>query len=695
MAKYTAVLRFVLLSLLVSTSYMNCAKLVTNDFAQNSNNVDTGGDGDGLTDSGGDDDDVGVGKAEEYATADSSGNIAASQDLMFRFKIPGAQTGAVYQATSLPSWLNVSSSAGELYGTPPDIATYSSINIITTVNGQTTTQGPFTITVSGDPLKQHQWHLKNTGQASFAGAGGLSGEDMHLTQTIKKRILGQNVRIAISDSGIYDAHRGLSPNMIAGASRNYMNDYGTTGTWLGSPSPDTSEPENAHGTAVAGLAAERGWLGFGARGVAPLAKLAGFLFIQAQDHLTSIGYSNAGFLDQFTGDFDIFNYSWGDYQCSFLEYDADYFTKLKSGVTNLRGGKGAIYLKAAGNEYWGYATDCDSNADPDAYYLGNTNFSEEAVSPYITLIAAVNAKGRSSSYSSPGSGIWVSAAGGEYGYSSTTSSDASILQPALVTTDFVGCSSGMKSGAHNDFDSGLAPNTSCEHTAAMNGTSGATPVASGAVALMLSANPNLTWRDVKHILASTADQVHSTAGATVHPTTGYDLTGYTYQDGWVTNAAGYKFHNWYGFGRINVDAAVAMAQNYTANLGTFKETNTGTTWKYDSGTLNLAVPGGVAGGVARAQAVTENYTIEAVQVQVSATSCIGNLGIELTSPSGTKSIVMNINSFIPDSSMDSHMFLTNAFYGEKSAGNWTMRLIGGASGCDTTWKSWQLNVLGH
>ena len=41
----------------------------------------------------------------------------------------------------------------------------------------------------------------------------------------------------------------------------------------------------------------------------------------------------------------------------------------------------------------------------------------------------------------------------------------------------------------------------------MNGTSSATPVTSGSLALILEANPNLTWRDVKYIIAKTATKV--------------------------------------------------------------------------------------------------------------------------------------------------------------------------------------------
>ena len=122
---------------------------------------------------------------------------------------------------------------------------------------------------------------------------------------------------------------------------------------------------------------------------------------------------------------------------------------------------------------------------------------------------------------------------------------------------------GLEPNVFNDFNGDNSENSRCNYHSTFNGTSSAAPTVSGVVALMLEANSDLTWRDVKHILATTADQVGSD--------TDYS---YTYQGlvqyEWETNAAGYKFHNWYGFGKVDAAEAVSVASSYTANSrGTF------------------------------------------------------------------------------------------------------------------------------
>lgn len=65
------------------------------------------------------------------------------------------------------------------------------------------------------------------------------------------------------------------------------------------------------------------------------------------------------------------------------------------------------------------------------------------------------------------------------------------------------------------------------------GTSYATPVVAGVVALMLEANPDLGWRDVQGILALSAQKVDPES------------------DTWITIAAGFHCSPFYGFGLVD------------------------------------------------------------------------------------------------------------------------------------------------
>ena len=79
------------------------------------------------------------------------------------------------------------------------------------------------------------------------------------------------------------------------------------------------------------------------------------------------------------------------------------------------------------------------------------------------------------------------------------------------------------------------------------GTSASAPVVSGIVALMLQANPNLTWRDVKHILVDTAVKNDPS------------------DPGWTQNGAGRWVNDRYGFGAV--DAHQARQRRCDAHVG--------------------------------------------------------------------------------------------------------------------------------
>jgi subtilisin-like proprotein convertase family protein len=212
------------------------------------------------------------------------------------------------------------------------------------------------------------------------------------------------------------------------------------------------------------------------------------------------------------------------------------------------------------------------------------------------------------------------------------------------------------------------------------------------IALILEANPALTWRDVKHILASTARQIDAT-----RPAVSIALTGgnYVAEPAWTTNVALYKFHNWYGFGMVDASAAVAMASTYTlGSLGTFA--NTG--W-ISSPALSLTIPDNNVSGASHALTVpaTPVTTVEAVQIRVSATHAwTGDLGIELTSPSGTRSVLKNIrDGFGPDNDLTEMVLMSNAFYGEPAAGSWTIKIVDGNVADQGTLTGWSIRIYGH
>ncbi|MBO9668594.1 MAG: S8 family serine peptidase, partial [Bdellovibrio sp.] len=422
-----------------------------------------------------------------------------------------------------------------------------------------------------------------------------------------------------------------------------------------------------------------GWNGKGSRGVAPKASL------QVANLLSStVTQTNAKIYDQASGDFDVLNMSWGTDQNNLSDPDTTYEGFLKTAVTDNRGGKGAILVKAAGNDF---SVGCHNNTSVAC--VGNANFDGDNKNPYTIVVSALNATGYSASYSSGGSNVWISGFGGQYGDTS----------PAMFTTDRTGCSAGWSQSSTSttiSFQKGGGQNSQCNYTVTFNGTSSAAPTVSGAVALILEANPQLTWRDVKYILARTAVPMdYVTTGGISHPK-GVSLpSGYVWEMPWIVNGAGFKFQNWYGFGKVDVDAAVKMAQKYTSNLGSYNEESWG---KHTLSGLSIGIPDNSATGGQSSMVVAsaDNLKIESVRLKISVTHPnISELALELTSPSGTKSILVNArNSLVGISDYDNDIFLSNAFYQEKSAGTWKLRVVDALGGNTGTITSWSLNFTG-
>ncbi|MDC1322769.1 S8 family serine peptidase, partial [Pseudomonadales bacterium] len=528
----------------------------------------------------------------------------------------------------------------------------------------------FTITLSTDPLYKYQWHLDNTGQTNFATTAGTSGKDINVDAAIVAGKTGAGVKVAVVDSGLELAHEDLAANVISG-SRDFVNSDDD-------PTPSSSAGD--HGTSVAGIIGAVGWNNIGVRGVAPGASLKGYNYLVPSAQGVTNWISTFGG-ETYSSDIDIFNFSAGTYNRAFSLASSTHQTTFISTLPSLRSGKGAILVKSAGNSF-----SEDANAYSGSAVCGHSaglglschdaNLDNHHFWPQVIVVGALAADGKKSSYSSVGSPLWVSAPGGEYGVNTSYISTSGVgLEPAIMTTDLSSCSSGYGSAAQtsssegtkvynafNDFGSPYSENSNCNYVSTFNGTSSAAPNVSGVIALMLEANPSLTWRDVKHILATTANQVDSD----ISPIS-VDGIAYHY---WVENDAKYKFHPYYGFGGVDATAAVNAAVSYTAgSLGT----QTYKDWTL-SGTLNSTVSEGVT--ATSVINISSSGTLEFVRVRVNMSHSLPyEIGMRLVSPSGTETTILQPYTAL-NVNPNGYIYLAaSAFYGESMNGNWTLKLF--------------------
>ncbi len=198
-------------------------------------------------------------------------------------------------------------------------------------------------------------------------------------------------------------------------------------------------------------------------------------------------------------------------------------------------------------------------------------------------------------------------------------------------------------------------------------------------------------RDVKHILARSARRIDPEIAVVS------EMVGTVSRDlrlAWTDNAAGYGFHNWYGFGAVDLDAALEMAEDYTPeSLGEFRET-----FWFEQAT-SVDIPDNDGTGVMQTLNVSglpDDASIEAVLLEVDIEHEFPNdLGIHLVSPGGTRSVV---NQVFNETLAVKHIpeirwrLLSNAFYGETPNGDWQIEVFDAAEDDTGDLEAWRLKV---
>ncbi|USN98839.1 MAG: S8 family serine peptidase [Phycisphaeraceae bacterium] len=217
---------------------------------------------------------------------------------------------------------------------------------------------------------------------------------------------------------------------------------------------------------------------------------------------------------------------------------------------------------------------------------------------------------------------------------------------------------------------GITTTTSgSSYTSSFGGTSSASPLGCGAVALALEANPLLTWRDVQALLIESARMCDPTDAD------------------WTTNAAGYEINQKFGFGAIEAADLVTAAVSWT-NLAPEVSAATGTI------AVNAALPDNNPTGVTRTADIPDDIRVESVIVHMNITTpnC-GDLRVVLTSPAGTESVFMTPHSDSSDDVTDFD-FKSLRSWGENAAGTWTLTVSDELAGNAAAWTDFAITVYG-
>lgn len=479
--------------------------------------------------------------------------------------------------------------------------------------GDTCAFTPATDVVGADTLYTDQWHIIDL-NADHVWTGGNKGE---------------NIIASVVDDGLEINHPDLSANIKPCYSYNYLNQ-----------TDDPSGNDHAHGTCVAGVIAARDLNSIGVRGIAPRAKLIGYNYLQS-----STAANEADAMTRNISIIDVSNNSWGptDGTGEFDNSSSLWKSAINTGLTTGRGGKGTIYLWAAGNGALdtpgSYANIIDmSNYDGYANYFG------------VLAICAVGDAGQRAWYSEPGANLWVCGPSMGDNY------------VGITTTD-VTSTGGYDSGSYYD---------------SFNGTSAAAPMLTGVAALIIKANPNLTWRDVRIILARTA-QKNDAADAE-----------------WTTNngAFTYNINYKYGFGLADANAAVTLASTWTAFSTPIWDSEA-----FTSTTASVAIPDNDATGVTKTKAVASTIThIEQIRIAVTITHSKWNqLNIILTSPTGTVSELTRTHSCPTCASLSGNTFIfgSSRHLEEDPDGTWSLTVKDKTATTTGTFNSFTLYVYGH
>jgi len=448
--------------------------------------------------------------------------------------------------------------------------------------------------------------------------------DLNVIPTWHEGLSGKGVVVTILDDGMEHNHTDLIKNYDPDASWD-INDN--------DPDPfpryDPSN-ENKHGTRCAGeVAAEANNNKCGV-GIAFDAKVGGVRMLDGRvtDRV------EAESLSLNPQHIDIYSASWGPSDDGQTVEGPGQLAAaaFKNGIEKGRGGKGSIYVWASGN---GGRHDDSCNCDgytASIYTLSISSSSDHGESPWYSEACAST-------------------------LASTLSSGAH-GEKRIVTTD-------------------LHDQCTERHT----GTSASAPLAAGIIALVLEKNPNLTWRDVQHIVVATAN-----------------WEPLKHDNDWRSNGIGLHVNEKFGFGLLDTAKMVDMADPKVFKTVPPQKICKGKvfsdvrTIQWDQ-TLLVDIPSSACIG-----RPDEIRYLEHVQVVMTITyPRRGDLVIWLTTPMGTRTCLLPVRGDdASDEGFKKWTFMTTHAWGEDPRGIWKIEIKDGGDSRTHrgTLQDWQLVLHG-
>ncbi|KAJ3444588.1 neuroendocrine convertase [Anaeramoeba flamelloides] len=284
---------------------------------------------------------------------------------------------------------------------------------------------------------------------------------------------------------------------------------------------------------------------------------------------------------------------------NYCDYDEELYNALEVGTTEGRGGKGTIYVFPAGGD--------EGNVNSNLCFPTNQLHS--------IVVNSIPACDSITKDSHSGASIVVSVPG--------------------PVSDVDGCEDQFITSTTNENNQCIEDSTSRKSSAA---------ILSGVIALILENNPQLYWHDVQSILIESANRG-------ILQTTDNE-------EEWITNSLGIQWHPNYGFGMVDAEKAISLANVWKTELKT--ET---VTYENDFGLLNVPKDSNF-----------EHFVYGGVELEI----CVHNYYLQyftfsLVSPSGTR-IPFHYDFKGYQFFLIKNVFTFKGFYLEPIEGEWKLMM---------------------